>query len=147
MNQDTDALCVRALEAQDLAAAYAVLRQLRPHLTWELFLERLARQQRSHGYTLIGAFQSGKLVGVLGMRPLETMARGQHLHIDDLVVANQARRRGVGRQLLLYAERTARERGFDAVFLDSRAEALPFYAALGYRPHTATVMRKDFVET
>jgi GNAT superfamily N-acetyltransferase len=147
MNEDTDAVHVRLLEEPDLAAAYAVLRELRTHLTWELFLERLGRQQRTHGYTLVGAFWSGILLGVMGMRPLETMARGPHLHIDDLVVASRARRRGIGRRLLAYAERCARERGFHGVFLDSRADALPFYIAQGYRPHTATVMRKDFIET
>ncbi|MGN2392275.1 GNAT family N-acetyltransferase [Pelomicrobium sp. G1] len=147
MNEDASAVHVQSLAERDLPAAYAVLRELSAHMTWEPFLERLARQQRAHGYTLVGAFRSGELVGVMGMRPLETMARGPHLHIDDLVVSARARRRGVGRRLLAYAEGYAREQGLNAVFLDSRADAVTFYAALGYRPHTATVMRKDFIET
>ncbi|MEW5708493.1 MAG: GNAT family N-acetyltransferase [Pseudomonadota bacterium] len=147
MNEDASAVHVRSLAERGLPAAYAVLRELRTHLTWELFLERLARQQRAYGYRLFGAFQLGELVGVMGMRPLETMSRGPHLHIDDLVVSGRARRRGVGRRLLAYAEGYAREQGLNAVFLDSRADAVTFYAALGYRPHTATVMRKDFIET
>lgn len=145
MGLGMDAIDVRYLEEPDLAAAYGVLRELRTHLSWELFLERLARQERVHGYQLVGAFWSGELVGVMGMRPLETMARGPHLHIDDLVVASRARRRGIGRRLLAYAERFARKRGLSGIFLDSRTEALPFYASQGYRPHTSTVMRKDFI--
>ncbi|GIV59578.1 GNAT family N-acetyltransferase [Rhodocaloribacter litoris] len=142
MHDRTGEVAIRLLEEPDLQEAFDVLRRLRTHLTWELFRERLDRQRRVQGYRLVGAFASGKVVGVLGMRPVETMARGPHLHVDDLVVAEHVRGRGIGRSLLAYAEQFARRHGLGAVFLDSRPEALPFYVALGYRHHTATLMRK-----
>ncbi len=149
------ALTVRPVAETELGAAFEVLRELRTHLTPKLFAERLARQ-RERGYELLGAFAPGgegpagplgptgpeTLVGVLGMRPVETMARGPHLHVDDLVVAGGRRGRGVGRRLLARAEEIARERGLAAVFLDSRPEVLGFYEKLGYGPHTATLVRK-----
>ncbi len=146
------ALTVRPVAETELGAAFEVLRELRTHLTPKLFAERLARQ-RERGYELLGAFAPGgegaagsagpeTLVGVLGMRPVETMARGPHLHVDDLVVAGGHRGRGVGRRLLARAEEIARERGLAAVFLDSRPEVLGFYEKLGYGPHTATLVRK-----
>ncbi len=142
-------LAIRPVAEAELGAAFEVLRELRTHLTPELFAARLGRQ-RERGYELLGAFAPGSpeatgpdtLVGVLGMRPVETMARGPHLHVDDLVVAGGRRGRGVGRRLLERAEEVARERGLEAVFLDSRPEVLGFYEELGYRHHTATLVRK-----
>jgi GNAT superfamily N-acetyltransferase len=56
--------------------------------------------------------------------------RTQEAWIPDLIVAESARRRGVGRALLEEAERHARERGCHALALESgyqRAEAHHMY--------------------
>jgi GNAT superfamily N-acetyltransferase len=134
-------LTIRPIQEGELPAALAVLRHLRPHLTPELFGERLARQQRQHGYEMLGAF-APELAAVLGMRVVETMARGPHLHVDDLVVVESLRGSGVGRQLLTHAEDLARQRGLRTVFLDSRPEALGFYQKQGYALHTAPLVVK-----
>lgn len=135
-------LTIRELHAEDLPTAFSVVRQLRQHLDLAQFESRVARQA-TNGYTLYGAFDVvGSLLGVLGMRPVTTLARGDHLHVDDLIVAEHNRHRGVGRALLKYAERWAENNSLNAVFLDSRQEVVSFYTALGYAPHTATLMRK-----
>jgi len=136
---------VRRLETGELATAFPVVRELRSHLDGEEFLARVERQ-RSLGYELLGAFRGGALVGVLGMRPVETLARGLHLHVDDLVVRDKERGTGVGRVLLDFAERDAARRGLGAVFLDSRREAIGFYERLGYEAHTAPLMRKRLTD-
>src|SRR5207342_2404415 len=79
--------------------AYTIIVQLRPHLDEAEFLRSVERQSHS-GYELVGAFRAGALVGVLGMRPVHTLARGPHLHIDDLVTDEAARRAGFGRALM-----------------------------------------------
>jgi GNAT superfamily N-acetyltransferase len=73
-----------------------------------------------------------RLVALAGARPLVTLARGRHLHIDDLVVDPAWRRRGVGRFLLEEIEKRARRQGLGAIHLDSFLEAVPFYEALGF---------------
>ncbi len=133
-------LKIRLIAPEELGAAFAVLRQLRPHLDEALFRARLARQA-AHGYRLLGAFNPA-LVGVLGLRPVETMARGPHLHVDDLVVDEPWRGLGIGARLLADAEARARADGLVAVFLDSVPRALDFYRRAGYAPHTATLVRK-----
>ncbi len=139
-----DHLHLDAVANGRLAEAFRLLIELRPHLTEPLFRERLQRQQLA-GYRLIGAFDP-VLVGLLGMRPVETMARGPHLHVDDLVVTVASRGQGIGSRLLEFAEAEARRLGLTAVFLDSRPEALPFYRKHGYAPHTATLVRKPIME-
>ena len=127
---------------QDGLQAFETLRQLRPHLSLEEF-QRLLALQTLAGYRLWGAFDdAGRLIGVLGARIVTTLARGTHLHIDDIVVDAGVRRRGVGKQLMSSAHAFAEENGCTWVFLDSRSEVIDFYGALNYEKHTATLMRK-----
>lgn len=138
---------VRAVRDAELEAAWRVLAELRTHLSQADFVASLARQRAAHGYELIGAFEDEDLVGVLGMREVHTFARGAHLHVDDLVVSSSARGQGIGKRLIEYAERHARERGMRQVFLDSRSGATGFYERLGYRRHESILMKKRLDET
>lgn len=84
------------------------------------------------------------LIGVMGMRPVHTLARGAHLHIDDLVVDSNLRGTGTGRLLLEYAESDAKARDMTAIFLDAQKEAIPFYEAQSFIYHNAPSMKKIF---
>jgi ribosomal protein S18 acetylase RimI-like enzyme len=132
---------VRRLEPREWADIFAIVVQLRPHLDRDEFLAR-ARRQAHSGYELIGAFRDGCLLGVLGMRPVHTLVRGPHLHVDDIVVDEKERKSGIGRALMDYAEADARARGMGSVFLDARPEAIGFYETLGFALHTTPSMRK-----
>jgi GNAT superfamily N-acetyltransferase len=135
-------ISVRRLAPGEWKSAFPLVAQLRPHLSEAEFLNRVARQTYS-GYELVGAFRGGSLVGVMGMRPMHTLVRGPHLHIDDLVADENARRGGVGRALMRFAEADARARGMAAIHLDARPTAIPFYAAVGYEFHPSPSMRKE----
>jgi GNAT superfamily N-acetyltransferase len=78
--------------------------------------------------------------GVIAFASLHFRGRLNHptqeAWIPDLVVAENARRRGVGRALLEEAERHARERGCHTLTLESgyqRAEAHHMYRRFGMR--------------
>lgn len=138
----TPELHLRRLAADEDAGACGLLNQLRIYIDAREILQRLSAQRAAHGYELVGAFADGALRGVLGMRPVHTLARGAHLHVDDLVVDGAWRGRGVGAALLAFAEADARQRGLASVFIDSRPEVIAFYEKLGYQPHDATLMRR-----
>ncbi|MFJ1259686.1 GNAT family N-acetyltransferase [Cupriavidus sp. CuC1] len=131
---------IRRLSPPEWMQAYPVIAQLRS-LEEPEFLER-TRLQSYSGYELVAAFHDGKIVGVIGMRPVRTLARGAHLHIDDLVVDATGRGSGVGRSLMEYAEADARARGMTAIFLDARPDAVPFYERENYVLHPAPSMKK-----
>ncbi|MHA7680133.1 GNAT family N-acetyltransferase [Cupriavidus sp. PET2-C1] len=131
---------IRRLSPAEWGQAFPVITQLRS-LDEAEFLRRARRQSHS-GYELVGAFQGNKLIGVTGMRPVHTLARGAHLHVDDLVVDAQVRGSGAGHALMAYAEADARAREMTAVFLDARPEAIPFYERESYVLHPAPSMKK-----
>jgi len=134
------AVDVRRLLPAEWPQAFPVISQLRALAEAE-FLGRTRRQSYS-GYDLVGAFSRGKLIGVMGMRPVHTLARGAYLHIDDLVVAIEARGSGAGHALMDYAEADARAREMNAVFLDARPEAVSFYEHRDYELHSAPSMKR-----
>jgi GNAT superfamily N-acetyltransferase len=136
-----DEVHTRRLEPGEWAAVFPIVAQLRPHLGAREFLERVRRQSHG-GYELVGAYRNGRLIGVLGMRPVHTLVRGPHLHVDDIVIDESERRAGGGGALMAFAEADARARGMSAVFLDARPEAIGFYQAIGYELHTAPSMKK-----
>ena len=99
-------------EGDGWADAFAVMRELRAHLDFETFSERCREARASDGYTLYGAYdEGGRLLGVMGVRTLVDLLHGRHLYVDDLVVTEAARSRGVGSRLLAHAERLAAEAG------------------------------------
>lgn len=136
-----DDLTLRPAGDDDLEAAFALLSVLRPHLDAPLFRARLARQ-RAAGYQLDGAWSGGELVGLVGWREAENMAWGAHLHVDDLVTAEAARGRGVGRALMRRVEEEAARRGLAGVYLEARVTAIGFYEREGYAHHPSPVMKK-----
>lgn len=133
-------LKVRRLTPAEWPQAFPVISQLRS-LDEAEFLRRVRRQSYS-GYELVGAFKAGELVGVMGVRPVHTLARGAYLHIDDLVVTSEGRGSGTGQALMEYAEADARARDMSTVFLDARPEVVSFYERQNYVLHAAPSMKK-----
>lgn len=117
-----------------LDEALGILRHLRPALGRETLAEALRPGGPAHrlGYRLLGIEIGGRLVALAGARPLITLARGRHLHVDDVVVDPAWRGRGIGRLLLEGLEARARREDLGALHLDSLLEARAFYEALGF---------------
>ncbi|MEV8535457.1 GNAT family N-acetyltransferase [Streptomyces sp. NPDC051211] len=107
-----------------------VLRELRPHLTPELFHEVY---ERGHvqGLRFTAAYaDDGTCVGAAGWRIVDNTSTLRQLYVDDLVTSESARSTGVGHQLLAHLEAHARDAGCYELDLDSgthRTDAHRFY--------------------
>jgi GNAT superfamily N-acetyltransferase len=132
----------RALEIRDLtsdqeiAAAYDVMAELRPHLQREKFVQQIRDQQRE-GYRLFAGFDGGAIVTLAGIRLSLTLSRGRHLFVDDLVTAKSAQGRGFGTAMIRYLARLAKEADISRIWLDSRDTARTFYEQVGFSVHTS----------
>ena len=111
-----------------LAAAETVHRQLRPHLPPD-YVQRM-REIFQGGGEMAVAEEGGRVAGITVFRILEKTFTGRELYCDDLVTDENQRSKGVGHALIAYMERVGRERGCDILALDSgthRQQAHKFY--------------------
>jgi GNAT superfamily N-acetyltransferase len=85
---------------EDVAAAFPVMAQLRPHLAnAEELVARVARQ-RDAGYRQLAAWRDGVPVALAGYRVEENLIHGRFLYVDDLVTTESQRRGGIGARLI-----------------------------------------------
>ena len=81
---------------------------------------------------------NGQACGVISFSPdRDYFTDHPRVYVDSLVLAQESEGKGVGRALLDYVERWAREHGFREVVLDVFAgnqRAIAFYERQGYRP-------------
>lgn len=133
---------IRLLDASEWTLAFPIMVQLRDKHVLDTFIESVTEQSTRLGYQIYGAFSEGKLIGVAGVRPVRTLARGHFLHVDDLVIDQNLRVGGAGRKLLTYIHNLAKSQGMTAIFLDSRPDAEGFYDKMGYVRHSSPSMRR-----
>jgi ribosomal protein S18 acetylase RimI-like enzyme len=80
----------------------------------------------------------GQACGVISVYPdKDYFTDHPRAYVDNLVVAQESEGKGVGRALLNYVERWARDHEFREVVLDvfaSNQRAIAFYERQGYRP-------------
>jgi ribosomal protein S18 acetylase RimI-like enzyme len=101
----------RKLEDTQVRSELPLLRQLREHLSEEELWGLYQAAQKESGYTLWGAFDQSHCLGLMGARILTDFVHGRHLYIDDLVVAESARSKGIGAYLLSEAKKLASAEG------------------------------------
>jgi GNAT superfamily N-acetyltransferase len=126
----------------EILAAFPLMAELRARIGRDTFLAEVRRQQ-VEGYRLIGAFEADALVALAGIRRSHTLARGEHLFVDDLVTAETRHGEGFGTALLRWLAARAAEQGLSRIHLDSRASANGFYEQLGFEMQTSIPCRID----
>ncbi len=108
--------------AEEIARCLPVIRELRPHLDDEIaFIKRIQRQQR-HGYRLAALEVGEQVRAVVGFRISESLARGRHIYVDDLVVSAADRSKGAGKRLFEWLLVEARDNSCTQIHLDSEVK-------------------------
>jgi GNAT superfamily N-acetyltransferase len=137
------------MDDEAVAECWEVVRQLRPHVGLEEFVERVARQ-RGSGYRLVAVIggredavaqapgpEEGpgpRVVAVAGFRVGENLAWGKFMYVDDLVTDEACRSCGHGQRLFAWLVEEARRQGCEQFHLDSgvqRFGAHRFYLRSG----------------
>ncbi|MBD9399457.1 GNAT family N-acetyltransferase [Pseudomonas sp. PDM11] len=116
----SDSITLRAV--QDPAhchACFAVMRELRPHLSdADAFVAQVQRQA-DQGYRLLAVWRGEQVVGLAGYRLQENTLYGRFVYIDDLIVLPTEQRSGVGGLLIEAVRRAAIEGGHAHLVLDT----------------------------
>jgi GNAT superfamily N-acetyltransferase len=123
----------KAATEDEVRACFAVMQQLRTHLTLERYLEMVARMHTNEGYELAYIEEDGKVAAVAGYRFMELLyTNGKMLYVDDLVTDGNLRSRGHGHTLMAWLKDEALRNGCVELHLDSgvqRFDAHRFYLA------------------
>jgi GNAT superfamily N-acetyltransferase len=125
---------IRPIEAGEVGAAFALMRQLRPRLASADELEARWRRQAEGGYRAVAAWAEARPLALAGFRVLENFVHGRYLYVDDLVVDEAERGCGLGAALMDWLKAEGRALGCDTLVLDTalaNAPAQCFYRRQG----------------
>lgn len=116
------------LSDEEILTCFAVMSQLRPHLSKDKFLAQVKEQMQA-GFQLACVTET-RVLAVAGFRLGLNLAWGKYLYVDDLITAENVRSNGYGKQLLDWLISYANEQGCQQLHLDSgvqRFAAHKFY--------------------
>jgi ribosomal protein S18 acetylase RimI-like enzyme len=106
-------------------------------------LEKIISTRNTILYVAIDEDANNKIVGMLSLVFLRKLT-GYTVRVEDVVVLNDARKRGIGKELMLYAIQIAKNKGvknMDLTSRPSRSEANNLYQSLGFELHNTNVYR------
>lgn len=96
-----------AKTSEDLKTFFPILKELRPHLEFDEYVNIYQEAHKSDQYEMVALLEEDKIMALMGYRILYDFVRGRHLYIDDLVSVEKSK--GHGAKLLEFAEEKARE--------------------------------------
>ena len=84
--------------------------------------------QKEQQNILIGAFEVNKIVGCCVL----TKVNERTIQLRQMAVNNEFQGKGVGKQIVQYAEKIAQEEKYKTIMMHARSVAVSFYKKLGY---------------
>ena len=119
---------------QEFEDLYTYILLLNEKMTKQRFLELLP-QMRAQGYRCIGAYEGKDCMGICGFWVGTRFWCGRHIDIDNFVLTEDARSKGVGAAMLRWIEEEGRRQNCDMAMLDTYADnyrSHKFYYREGY---------------
>ncbi len=118
---------------KEIQECYAVVAELRPHISFDEFLPRVKDLGAKTGFRLV-YLKDEEVKAVGGFRISEWLAGGKYLEIEDLATKDGERSKGYGGELCDWLVLHAKENGCDQLRLVSnvvRFAAHRFYLRKG----------------
>ncbi len=76
----------------------------------------------------LGFYENDKIIGIVTI-----LKNGKIAQLRGMAVADLHQGKGVGKQLVLEAEKILKKENFSRIWMNARENAVPFYEKLGYR--------------
>lgn len=122
---------VKILESdQEIEMSFSIMRQLRPHLHKETYVDRIRRMQQDAQYRLVAVFDNENMTALTGFRISENLAWGKYMYVDDLITDEKHRKKGYAQLLVDWLLQEAVAQHCQQLHLDSgvhRHDAHRFY--------------------
>ena len=83
---------------EEIQCCYAIMAELRPHISPDEFVETVKRQIVNYGFQLV-YLTDGEIKSVGGLRIAEWLSGGKYLEIEDLATKSGERSNGCGGEL------------------------------------------------
>ena len=135
---------IRLNTLEEMADNLFLIQQLTPSLTAKKYLSYLS-EMLPHRYFQIAALLDGKTVGVSGYWLATKFYCGRYLEIDNFVVDESCRSKGVGECMIKTLEEIAREHTCDVMMLDAylqNTRAHTFYERQHFKPKGSHFIKK-----
>lgn len=129
----------------DLERCYPVMKELRPHLSFDDYISIYNESHSADGYEVVAVEDKGQILAVMGYRFLSDFVRGKHVYVDDLVSTEKVRSQGLGAELLKYAEKIAESSGCKSLRLCTGIEndrGVKFYDRNGWTKRAFAYTKK-----
>ena len=137
MKQATDHFELRELRGYEaMLPALPLIQQLNPGMTAERYGRLLSDMVKQGNYFQVGCFLADKLVGVTGVWIGTQLWCGKFIEVDNFIVDEAHRSRGIGKCLLDWVVAKGKSEGCQIARLDTYVtldKAQRFYFAQGFR--------------
>jgi GNAT superfamily N-acetyltransferase len=127
---------IELTSVEEMMGTYEVLTELYPSLTKEEYTNELAFMTQ-HNYTQVVVMENECCLGVSGVWIGNKLWCGKYLEIDNIIVSEKIRSKGVGKMIVDYLEEKAKTLGCNMMALDSYTtnfKAHKFFYNQGFSP-------------
>jgi len=142
-------ISIKSIQLSDLEQYAALCDELFGSKTNRVQLEKMIKKITNNpDYILVGVQDDNKrlLGSVMGITCMDTVGECRpFMVLENLIVSEKSRRHGVGKKLVSYIEKNARERNcYFVMFMSlvTRTEAHMFYESVGYSKNLAHGFKK-----
>lgn len=127
-------ITIRLLAPSEMSRILPLVEQLNPSIPPPVLAERLTAMLQQ-GYQCAAALVDDQCIGIAGLWLGTRFYCGRYIDIDNVIVDEQYRKRGIGQQLMDWVHRYAADNGCHVAVLDAyvtNARAHKFYFRNGY---------------
>lgn len=82
---------------------------------------------------MIAAYEDDTIIGCVMLHPVDNNI----MKLRQMAVGDEQQGKGIGRQIVAYAEEIAKGKGYKQITMHARMTAIPFYQKLGYTEYGA----------
>ncbi|MBC7447800.1 MAG: GNAT family N-acetyltransferase [Hymenobacteraceae bacterium] len=115
-------MIIRAETDEQIQSTFAVMHQLRPHLSAETYVATIRDLMAHVGYQLAALTDDGQVRAVAGYHLTRMLYCDRILVLDDFVTDERVRSHGYGRQLLTWLKEEGRAAGCTELHLISNVK-------------------------